>query len=291
MASRVLASGYPVTAFDPVAANLAALAARGAKPARSAAAAVAEADLIVSSLPDDSALRAAVLGAGGVLAGARRGAILIETSTVSPAVSEEVARVAAAQGMDYVRVAVSGNPVLAEAGTLTVLASGPQAVCERVRPLFDCIGNKYFYVGEAEQARTLKLVINLMIAVSAGMMAEALALGRRGGLDWAVMLDVMESSAIASPMVKYKTPVLRERDFASTFSCLQMIKDLDLILDAGKATGVPLALASLQRQMYEAAVAQGWGGEDYIATVKLVERLAGLDTGDVGPGLPAGAAS
>lgn len=277
IASHVLAAGYAVKAFDPVSANLDRLAARGATRAASPADAASGADVIVSSLPDDAVLRRAVLGEDGVLSGAKRGAVFVETSTVSPSVSGDVARVAAERGVDYVRVAVSGNPVIAEAGTLTVLASGPRAAWERVRPLLDCIGDKHFHVGEAEQARTLKLVINLMIGVSAGMMAEALALGRKGGIEWSTMLDVIESSAVASPMVKYKTPVLRERDFDSTFSCFQMMKDLDLILDAGKATGVPLAITAVLRQMYEAAAGQGWGGEDYIATVKLVERLAGLD--------------
>ena len=276
MASRVLAAGYAVKAFDPVGANLDQLATRGAARAASASDAASGADVIVSSLPDDAVLRRAVLGEEGILSGAKRGAVFVETSTVSPSVSEEVAKVTAERGVDYVRVAVSGNPVLAEAGTLTVLASGPRAAWERVRPLLDCIGDKHFHVGEAEQARTLKLVINLMIAVSAGMMAEALALGRKGGIEWLTMLEVIESSAVASPMVKYKTPVLRERDFGSTFSCFQMMKDLDLILDAGRATGVPLALTALLRQMYEATAGQGWGGDDYIATVKLVERLAGL---------------
>lgn len=133
MASRVLASGYAVKAFDPVEANLDQLTVRGARRAASPADAFTGADIIVSSLPDDAVLRRVVLGEGGVLSGAKRGAVFVETSTVSPSVSEEVARVAAERGIDYVRVAVSGNPVLAEAGTLTVLASGPRAAWERVR--------------------------------------------------------------------------------------------------------------------------------------------------------------
>ena len=277
MATRALASGFAVRAFDPVAANLDALSARGATVAESVADASRGADVIVSSLPDDDALGRVALGDRGVLAAARAGAVFIETSTVSPSVSARIAREASERGVEYVRVAVSGNPVLAQAGTLTVLASGPKSVWDRVRPLLDCFGDKQFHVGEAEQARTLKLVINLMIAVSAGMIAEALALGRRGGLDWGTMLGVIESSAVASPMVKYKAPVLRERDFASTFSCLQMMKDLDLILDAGKATGVPLALTALTRQMYGAAAGLGLAEDDYIATVRLVERLSGLE--------------
>ncbi len=115
-----------------------------------------------------------------------------------------------------------------------------------------------------------------MIAVSAGMMAEALVLGEKGGLDWSQMVDVIGQSAVGSPMVNYKVPPLKQRDYASTFSCRQMVKDLDLILGACAQYGVPAPLAAQMRQLYEALVATGAGDEDYIATVKLAERLAGL---------------
>jgi 3-hydroxyisobutyrate dehydrogenase-like beta-hydroxyacid dehydrogenase len=127
----------------------------------------------------------------------------------------------------------------------------------------------------------MKLVINLMISVSAGMIAEALALGRKGGLDWQQMLEVMETSAVASPMVKYKTPVLKDRDFTSTMSAIAQTKDIDLILDAAKIHGVPLHLTVTLRQMYQALIAQGDGEDDYIAIVKQVERSAGLNVDGV----------
>jgi 3-hydroxyisobutyrate dehydrogenase-like beta-hydroxyacid dehydrogenase len=115
-----------------------------------------------------------------------------------------------------------------------------------------------------------------MIAVSAAMMAESLALARKGGIGWQDMLKVLDESAVASPMVKYKTAPLRSRDFVSSFSCKQMAKDLDLILGAGHAVGVPLQLAAQVRETYGALVAQGDGETDFIATVKHLERLSGL---------------
>ncbi|MGY4343833.1 3-hydroxyisobutyrate dehydrogenase-like beta-hydroxyacid dehydrogenase [Bradyrhizobium sp. GM7.3] len=115
-----------------------------------------------------------------------------------------------------------------------------------------------------------------MIAVSAAMMAESLALARKGGIGWQDILKVLDDSAVASPMVKYKTAPLRSRDFDSTFSCRQMAKDLDLILGAGHAVGVPLQLAAQVRETYGSLVAQGDGDADFIATVKHLERLSGL---------------
>jgi 3-hydroxyisobutyrate dehydrogenase-like beta-hydroxyacid dehydrogenase len=175
-----------------------------------------------------------------------------------------------------VRATVSGNPVSAKAATLTVMASGPHDAYARVKPLLETFGKTHFYLGEGEQARVIKLVINLMIAGTAGLMAEALTLGEKGGLDWKQMLDVVHQSAAGSPMVGYKVPPLAARDYSSTFSGLQMIKDLDLILGEGSRSGVPLALTAQVRQMYEAIRAQGDGDLDYIATVRLIERMAGI---------------
>jgi 3-hydroxyisobutyrate dehydrogenase-like beta-hydroxyacid dehydrogenase len=276
MASRLLRAGHAVAGFDRNADAVAALASAGGHAAASMREACAGAAVVFSSLPDDAALREAATGAQGVLASMRAGDVFVDTSTVSPGVSVEVARAAHAAGVEYVRAAVSGNPVVAQAGKLTVFMSGPQAACDRVAPLLGCFGARVSRVGDAEQARTMKLVLNLMIAVSAGMMAEALVLGEKGGLDWTQMLDVIGQSAVGSPMVNYKVPPLKARDYTSTFSCSQMVKDLDLILGACAQYGVPAPLAAQMRQIYEVLVATGAGGDDYIATVRLAERLAGL---------------
>jgi 3-hydroxyisobutyrate dehydrogenase-like beta-hydroxyacid dehydrogenase len=233
-------------------------------------------DVVFACLPDDAVLRAVALGPSGVLTAMRAGSIFVETSTVSPEASAEVAYEAAAAAIAYLRMPISGNASIAHTGALTCFASGPREAFERVRPLAATFTRAQTYLGEGEEARYAKLAVNLMIAVSAGMMAESLALARRGNIAWGDILDVLSESAVASPMVKYKVGPLRERDFTSTFSCRQMAKDLDLILGAGRSSDVPMPLAALTRQVYASLVAQGAGDEDFIATVKHVERLAGL---------------
>jgi len=276
MASHLLRAGHAVRGFDPQPAAVAAFVAASGAGAASIQDAARDAEAVISCLPHDAALREAATGPDGVLAAMAPGAVFVDTSTVSPGISQQVAQAAAERGVDYVRSAVSGNPVVAQAAGLTVFMSGSEPACARVEPLLGCFGSRVFRVGDAEQARTMKLVLNLMIAVSAGMMAEALVLGEKGGLDWSQMLDVIGQSAVGSPMVNYKVPPLKQRDYASTFSCRQMVKDLDLILGACAQYGVPAPLAAQMRQLYEALVATGAGDEDYIATVKLAERLAGL---------------
>jgi 3-hydroxyisobutyrate dehydrogenase-like beta-hydroxyacid dehydrogenase len=275
ISTRIAAAGYRVTAFDVSAERMAAARDHGLAVATSATEAVTGKSVVFTSLPDDSAARDLLLTKGLLGAMAPR-SILIETSTVSAEISAEVATAANEHKIDYLRLPVSGNSSLATTGALTCFVSGPKAAFEHVKPLLASFTRAQTYLGKAEQARYAKLAVNLMIAVSAGMMAESLALARKGGIEWQDILKVLDDSAVASPMVKYKTPPLAKRDFSSTFSCRQMAKDLDLILGAGHSAGVPLQLASQLRETYSSLIAQGDGEADYIATVLHLERLSGL---------------
>jgi 3-hydroxyisobutyrate dehydrogenase-like beta-hydroxyacid dehydrogenase len=280
MATRAMQAGFDIAAFDSSSVRLAHAQQLGVKSVASAKAAIEGRDVVVTSLPDDGALRGAMFRADGIVAQMAAGAVLIETSTVSPEISAELASWALARQISYLRTPVSGNASLAHTGSLTCFVSGPRPTFETVRPLLASFTRAQTYLGEAEQARYAKLAVNLMIAVSAGMMAESLALARKGGVAWHDILNVLDDSAIASPMVKYKTAPLRSRDFESTFSCRQMAKDLDLILTAGRGTDVPLPLATLMRETYKTLIAEGEGETDFIATVRQAERLAGLDEPD-----------
>jgi 3-hydroxyisobutyrate dehydrogenase-like beta-hydroxyacid dehydrogenase len=265
-----------VTAFDQSAARLAAAREQGVSVATSPTDAVSDRAVVITSLPDDAALRAVMLGPTGLIAAMAPESTLIETSTVSVAASGEVDAATQARGVAYLRAPVSGNASIVHTGALTCFVSGPKDAFESAKPLFASFTRAQTYLGLSEEARYAKLTVNLMIAVSAAMMAESLALARKGGIAWQDILKVLDDSAVASPMVKYKTAPLRARDFESTFSCRQMAKDLDLILGAGHAVGVPLPLAAQVRETYGSLIAQGDGETDFIATVRHVERLSGL---------------
>jgi 3-hydroxyisobutyrate dehydrogenase len=272
MAGHLLAAGHQVTACDLMPTLVQAVVARGARVAASPAAAAREAEVVFSSIPDDSALRTVALSEAGVLAGARPGTVYVDTSTVSAEASAEVAAAAAAKSVHYLRVTVSGNNKMAQSQALTIIASGERAVYERCRPLLALFGTQQYYVGEAEQARTLKLAINLMVYATVGGLAEALVLGERGGLDWAQMLDVMAASAVGSPLLKAKSNDLKKRDFSPTFTCLQARKDLKLIAGAAAAGSIAAPLARVLAQMIEDCIANGSAEEDYAAMIKVVER-------------------
>jgi 3-hydroxyisobutyrate dehydrogenase-like beta-hydroxyacid dehydrogenase len=277
LSTRAMQAGFPVTAFDTDPAHLAEIVACGALPAYSVAEAIRNVSVIVSSVPGDEALRAISIGEQGLLSNARQGALFIDTSTVSPHASAEVARAAESWNVRYLRIAMSGTVMHAEEGTLMQMVSGDPSAYAWAKPLLDVFGEKQFFVGHAEEARYAKLVVNLLIAITACGLGEALALGRRGGLDWSQMLDVIAASPAASPMLHYKMPLLRTRQFEPQMTTGLLSNDIGLILAAAKQNGVPVSLCAIAQQMFEARIAHGGGPEDYISIVKLFEWQAGIN--------------
>jgi 3-hydroxyisobutyrate dehydrogenase-like beta-hydroxyacid dehydrogenase len=231
-------------------------------------------NIVFSSLPDDTAL---LQVAEELIPALRPGGLLVETSTVSPTVSAEIGKKLAEHGIAYLRAPVSGNPIAAEAGNLTAMVSGPKEAFEDVRPLLASYSHAQFWLGDAEQARYAKLAVNLMLAVSAGMLGEAMALARRGDVAAADVLDVIAASALGSPMVIGKVGSLKAEDYTPTFSGHQMAKDLDLILSAANVASVVTPLAAFMRTQFAALAARGEIDEDFIAVVKVAQGLAGLD--------------
>jgi len=273
MALNLIKAGFPLIAYNRTAAKAKPLTDQGAKLASSMADA-AVADMIVSMIADDPALHEV---AAAVLGKARAGSIFIDMSTVSPTASAEVAKLAESKGVSYLRAPVSGSTVVAAAGNLTILASGPQAAFDRAKPLFEAMGKTIFHVGTNEEARYLKLSINMMVGITAAMAGEALALCEGGGMDWKQTIDVINASVVASPLFGYKVAPLKDRNFAPAFTASQMAKDFDLALAAGREHNVPLPVASIVRQFLGAMKGTGKGELDFFAYVTLLEELAGLN--------------
>jgi 3-hydroxyisobutyrate dehydrogenase-like beta-hydroxyacid dehydrogenase len=272
MATHLRRSGHSVTVDDPQPARLELALAAGLGIARGATG-IAVAQAVFSSLPDDAAL---LVVAGEVARHARPGTLYVDTSTVSPEASARAAQACAAAGVRHLRATVSGNNHMAEAAQLTVMASGPRDAYDELLPLLRLLGPSQFWLGEGEQARLMKLVVNLLIVQTSAMLAEALALGQGGGLAWDDLWQVLAASAVASPILKAKAGPLARRDFAPTFTVEQMVKDLRLILDAAAAAHVPVPQTAATLQLMQACIAHGEGGEDYAAVIKAVERGAGL---------------
>jgi 3-hydroxyisobutyrate dehydrogenase-like beta-hydroxyacid dehydrogenase len=262
IAERVLEARFPLLVHNRTVAKAATVAARGAVVADSAADVAAQVDVVLTSLPDDEALESV---AAEVVAAARPGTVLVDMSTVSAAASARVAARSDAASVDYLRAPVSGNPSVVRAGNLSFIVSGPREALARADPVLRAIGSTIHHVGDGEQARIVKLAINLVIAGLAELMAEALVLAEASGVSRADLLEVMGSSAAGAPFVKYKTEPLLRDDFSATFTTALMEKDIDLVLDAADEAGVELPVAREMKALLRAAIGAGYADDDFIA--------------------------
>jgi len=262
VAERLLEAGFPLVVYNRTSGKADALTTRGAATAQSAGELAAGADVVLTSVADDDALEAV---AAEVVAVARPGTVLTDLSTVSPAASARVAAAAAGASLEYLRAPVSGNPTVVRAGNLSFIVSGPAEALERVEPVLRAIGPTIHHVGDAEEARIVKLAVNLMIAGLAQLMSEALVLGEAAGVSRAALLEVMGTSAAGAPFVKYKTEPLLNDDYSATFTTALMEKDIDLILDAADDNGVDLPVANELKTLLHATSEAGYGQDDFIA--------------------------
>ncbi|MGB3430994.1 NAD(P)-dependent oxidoreductase [Achromobacter sp.] len=272
MGKHLMTASHALSVEDPDAGRLKAAVALGMAAAPGALG-MARADVLLSSLPHDGALWQV---AQEVARHARPGAVYIDTSTVSPEISVRVAELLRSSQVIYLRATVSGNNVMAEAARLTLLVSGPQDAYERMLPLFKLFGPSQYWLGEGEEARLMKLVVNLMIAQTSAMLAESLILGAKGGLRWEDMWEVLTHSAVASPIVTAKSKQLMARDYTATFTVSQMVKDVKLILGEAERLQVALPQTALTLQSLQSAAAHGDADADYAAIIRCAERAAGL---------------
>ncbi|HET7315762.1 NAD(P)-dependent oxidoreductase [Salinisphaera sp.] len=272
---RILATGQRLAVYDIDQQAYPAFETDGATPYADAGAMAGDVDVLMSMLPDDRALDAVAVAQEGPLHQLAEGGIFVDLSTVSPEASARVKTVCAERGLHYLRAPVSGSTALAKDGKLTVLVSGPRSAYDRVLPVFEAFSANQHYVGDDEQARYLKLVINHLVGSTAVILGEALTLGRAGGIDWDIMLDVLGVSVAASPLVKYKLEPLRNRDFTPAFSVSQMVKDMGLVEAAADSLNASMPAASLMAERFR-SYAEVAPDQDFFGILLDIERKASL---------------
>jgi 3-hydroxyisobutyrate dehydrogenase len=270
---RLLDAGATLLVTDTDPARVAHMAAEGARPAATAAALTEECDIILSMVSNDMALLSVVNGPGGVAEEIRPGQVFIDLSTVSPDTSANVAEAMAARGADYLRCPVSGSTSTAASGDLTIFASGPDGALDRCAPLLGVLGKETLRCGATEEARAVKLMVNMIVAVTPAIIGEALAFGGRLGLDWTQMIDALSRSSVASPLIGYKAEMLKARDWTPAADVDLVAKDLDLALAIGQREGAPMPICALARQIAAAYQASGEGGLDFFRVATWPERL------------------
>jgi len=241
MARRLLGAGFPLTVYNRNRERASPLAAEGAHVAASPREAAARADVVLSMVADDAASRAVWLGEHGALAGAARGGVLVESSTLTVGWIEELAREAAARGCELLDAPVTGSRSHAAAGELCFLVGGSAAALETARPALTAMSRAIVHVGATGRGALLKLINNFMAGVQAASLAEALALIEKAGLDRTKALEVLTTGAPGSPLVKTLSGRMTARDYTPNFLMRLMAKDLTYALAEGRRYGLSLS--------------------------------------------------
>jgi len=271
VAGRLRAAGHDVLGHDVVADRQRALEAIGGRAAPSAEAVAEAADPICLVLPSLAAVEDVVLGPRG-LAATARGRTIVQMSTISPALTERLARECAGRGVAFLDCPISGTSGMVARGDGIIFVGGERAVYERWRPLLEAILPRAVHVGAAGQAMVLKLVANLLVAVHSAAAAEALAMVERAGLDVPQALELLGSSAATSRMLDVRGPLIVKREFPPQMKLDLFMKDLHLIQEAAGALGASVPLTDAAERLYAAALAAGHGGEDLAVVVTALER-------------------
>jgi 3-hydroxyisobutyrate dehydrogenase-like beta-hydroxyacid dehydrogenase len=267
VAARLRAAGHDVIGHDVVPQRVEGLVALGGRAGGSLDAVVAVADPVCVVLPSLDAVEQVILGPAGIAARARRGQTVVQMSTISPALTERLARDCTARGLGFLDCPVSGTSGMVERGDGIIFVGGERALYERWRPMLESILPRAVLIGTAGQAMVLKLVANLLVALNSAAAAEALSMAERAGLDVRLALDVLTSSAASSRMLEVRGPMIAKREFPPQMKLDLFMKDLHLIQDAAAAVGAPLPLTDVAERLYAAARDAGHAGDDLAAVV------------------------
>jgi 3-hydroxyisobutyrate dehydrogenase len=272
MANRLLGAGFPLTVYNRNAEKAKPLVAAGAKLAATPRTAATGADLVLTMVADDAAARSVWLGENGALAGAKRGAVLLECSTVSPDWIAELAAAAAKSGHVLLDAPVTGTKPHAAAGELTFLVGGDAAALEKARPALAVMSKSILHLGPNGSGALLKLVNNFLCGVQAVSFAEALAFIENAGLDRAQALEFLLQGTPGSPLVKTMAARMTARDYTPNFAMRLMAKDLAYSVAAGKKLSVNLATVATAHAALQQAIAAGLGDQDFSAVVEMQRK-------------------
>jgi 3-hydroxyisobutyrate dehydrogenase-like beta-hydroxyacid dehydrogenase len=276
IARRLVAAGFPVVVFDRAREKAKEFAALGAAVAPNPETLAEEADVVLSCLPSDAAVKAVYLGTDKLLESARPGTLIIEMSTIAPETSRQVHDAAAKFELSMLDVAVSGSTPAAEAGTLTLFGGGERKVFEAVQPIFGPIAKQWFYMGPSGSGVAMKLVVNTLLGLGMQSIAEALALGSGLGLPRELLLDALAKTAVVAPAHVGKLATAKQDDYAPQFPIRLMYKDFGLILTAAARCGLsmPATEAAAVVNSVEAATD---GEEDFSSVIRRMEQQVAME--------------
>jgi 3-hydroxyisobutyrate dehydrogenase-like beta-hydroxyacid dehydrogenase len=276
MAARLLSKGHTVTGYNRTKSKAQWLIDKGMRWADSPRSVAEAADTTFVMVTNSAALEAVANGPDGLLAGLGAGKLIIDMSTVSPAVSRNLATKVREKGADMVDAPVSGSVITLQQGKLSVMVGGKAATFDRVKPLLDDVGPKVTHVGDNGLALSMKIATNLSLMAQMLSFSESVLLAEKSGIAREVAVDVLTHSVIASPMVQYRGPFVLNMPEEAWFDVNMMQKDMQLALEMGRQLDVPLPTTAIGNEMLTAARGMGLANRDFATVFDVLARMAGV---------------
>jgi 2-hydroxy-3-oxopropionate reductase len=275
MAQHLINGGHRMGVWARRADSTAPLVAAGATAYASPAALAAASDVVFTMVTASSDFERVVLGAGGIVEGAKRGSVVVDMETISPAVARTVAQTLATKGIDMLDAPVSGGPMGAEQATLSIMVGGKPEIFEQIKPLFSCLGKTITRVGDSGAGQITKACNQLALLVATQGVAEALHLAGRLGADPAKVREVMLGGVAASRVMELFGKRMVERNFGNGIDTRLYHKDLGIVLELARESGVASPGGAAVMQQINALMGQGRGQDDLAALITVVESMSG----------------
>jgi 3-hydroxyisobutyrate dehydrogenase len=277
MALNLIKAGYPLIAYDINPKPLEELKQKGAAIGHSIKEVASQSNIIVTMLPNSEDVEKVTLGKGGIIEGVKSDTIIVDMSTIDPSVSRRVAQVFSSKNIKMLDAPVSGGQKGAEAGTLSIMVGGDEAVFHECLNIFQAMGGNIFYCGPNGNGGIVKIVNNLLAGIQGVASAEVLSLGVKAGADLKVLADVISVSSGQNTFIKSYGPAKAFKgDFEPGFRVELMTKDLGLAMSLAKEQGVPLFMGGLTHQLYLYIKSLGLGGKDVSIVTKMFEDLTNI---------------
>jgi 3-hydroxyisobutyrate dehydrogenase-like beta-hydroxyacid dehydrogenase len=278
MVSRLLAKGHVVTGYNRTRAKAQWLVEKGMQWGDSPRAVARASDYTFAMVTNSDAIQAVAEGPDGLLAGLGAGKIFIDMSTISPAVSRELAVKVRALGADMVDSPVSGSVITLQEGKLSVMVGGRKETFDKIKPLLLDLGPEVTHVGDNGLALCMKIAVNLSLAVQMTAFSEGALLAEKSGIAREVAVDVLTHSAIASPMIQYRGPFVLQQPEEAWFDVRMMQKDMALALDLGRQLDVLLPTTAASNEFLTAARGMGWSKYDFACVFDVLATMSGVKT-------------
>jgi len=277
MSKNLLKAGYKLVVYDIVPAPVQELKEAGAEVGTSPSDVASKTNIIITMLPNSPHVKEAVLGKNGIIEGAKKGALVVDMSSIAPLAAREVGAELAKKGVRMLDAPVSGGEPKAKDGTLSIMVGGAKADFDQVLPILKTMGSSAVLTGDLGAGNVTKLANQIVVALNIAALSEAMVLATKVGVDPNLVYQAIRGGLAGSVVMDAKAPLMMDRKFNPGFRINLHIKDLGNVLETGHAVGVPLPLSAVVMEMMQALKVDGMGDCDHGALVRFYEKLAQVE--------------